>query len=184
MGIEAAGVIVAAERSAGDTGTLWAGTSLGRLFVSENVNASAPTVDFERMDSASTPPRFISGIAVDSQNPRRAFVSYSGFSAVTPEAAGHVFEVVYDGLSATFTSLDYNLGDMPVNHLVRDEVSGDLYAATDFGVLVLPNGAGAWEMAGEGLPVVLTPHLEMHSDKRLLFAATHGMGAWYLPLSQ
>jgi len=178
------GVIVAAERSAGDGGTLWAGTSLGRLFITENVDAAAGSVDFERLDQPSTPPRFISGIAVDSDQPRRAFIAYSGFSAVTPDAPGHVFEVVFDGAVATISNLDYNLGDMPVNHLVRDDLSGDLYAATDFGVLMLPNGATAWEIAGAGLPTVLTPHLEIHPEQRLLFVATHGMGGWYLPLDK
>lgn len=176
------GVIVAAERSAADAGTLWSGTSLGRLFVTKNVDAQPMAVDFERVDSANTPPRFISGIAVDPADGNRAFISYSGFSANTPEAPGHVFEVIYDGANATFTALDFNLGDMPVNHLVFDDVTGDLYAATDFGVLVLPAGGNAWEIAGNGLPVVLTPHLEIHPGKRLLFAATHGMGAWYVVL--
>ncbi|MFT5768352.1 MAG: hypothetical protein ACI9H8_000309 [Lysobacterales bacterium] len=176
------GVIVAAERSAGDTGTLWAGTSLGRVFVSNNVNASPASVDFDRLDTSSSPTRFVSGIAVDPNNPNRAFVSYSGFSAVTPEAPGHVFEVLYDGTDASFTSLDFNLGDIPVNHLVLDDVTGDLFAATDFGVLVLTAGGTFWELAGNGLPVVLTPHLEIHPQKRLLFAATHGMGGWYMVL--
>jgi len=176
------GVIVAAERSAADAGTLWSGTSLGRLFVSKNVDAQPEAVDFDRVDSANTPPRFISGIAVDPADGNRAFISYSGFNANTPEAPGHVFEVIYDGANATFTALDFNLGDMPVNHLVFDDVAGDLYAATDFGVLVLPAGGNAWEIAGNGLPVVLTPHLEIHPGKRLLFTATHGMGAWYVVL--
>ena len=178
------GVIVAAERSSGDSGTLWAATSLGRVFASANADAAPVSVSFDRLDSALTPPRFISGIAVDPDNANRAFISYSGFNAVTPDTPGHVFEVVFDGVGATFTSLDYNLGDMPVNHLVRDDLTGDLYAATDFGVLVLPEGAFAWEIAGSGLPAVLTPHMEIHPGKRMLFAATHGMGGWYLVLDK
>ena len=178
----AGGVIVAAERSAGDSGTLWAGTSLGRVFVSSNVDSSPASVSFDRLDSSLSPSRFVSGIAVDPQDPDRAFVSYSGFSALTPDTPGHIFEVVFDGADAAFTSLDYNLGDIPVNHLARDDISGDLFAATDFGVLVLPAGAFSWEIAGNGLPTVLTPHMEIHPQKRILFAATHGMGAWYLTL--
>lgn len=177
------GVIVAAERG-GDSGSLWLGTSLGRVFVSKNVNAAPASVEFNRVDSDLTPPRFVSGIAVDPHNPNRAFISYSGFSAVTPEAPGHVFEVFYDGNDAAFVNIDFNLGDMPVNHLVFDDVTGDLYAATDFGVLMLRAGTHNWELAGDGLPVVLTPHLEIHPAKRMLFAATHGMGAWYLLLDK
>ena len=176
------GVIVAAERSSADSGTLWAATSLGRLLISSNVDAPAEGVSFTRIDTASTPPRFISGIAVDDENPNRAFIAYSGFNAVTPDQQGHVFEVNFDGEQAQFTSLDYNLGDLPITHLVRDDLTGDLFAATDYGVLVLREGAAQWLVAGAGLPVVLTPHLEIHPSQRLLLAATHGLGAWYMNL--
>jgi hypothetical protein len=30
--------------------------------------------------------------------------------------------------------------------------------------------------------MVLTPHLDRHLQKRMLFAATHGAGGWYLNL--
>ena len=176
------GVIVAAERSRADAGTLWAATSLGRVFISRNVDAPAESVSFQRLDTAATPPRFISGIAVDPANPNRAFIAYSGFSALTPDAPGHVFEVIADGSEVVFIPLDFDLGDIPINHLVRDDVTGDLFAATDFGVLTRVAGEQRWRVAGDGLPIVLTPHLEIHPEERLLFAATHGMGGWYLQL--
>ena len=95
-----------------------------------------------------------------------------------------MFEVTWDPntLTSRWTSLDYDLGDLPVNHLVRDAHTGDLYAATDFGVLVLPNGTSRWREAGEGLPTVLTPYLQILADQRVLLAGTHGRGAWYLTL--
>jgi hypothetical protein len=181
------GVVVAAQRTAADTGTLWAATNVGRVFVSHNADNATPTsVSFARVDStnAAAPERFISGIAVDPTNPNHAWIAYSGFSALTPAAPGHVFEVTWDPNTATsqWTSLDYDLGDLPVNHLVRDAKTGDLYAATDFGVLVLPAGTSGWREAGEGLPTVLTPYLQILPEKRLLFAGTHGRGAWYLSL--
>ena len=48
------------------------------------------------------------------------------------------------------------MGDLPVTDLVRDDVTGDLYAATDFGVLKLAGGnpANGWVVAGSGLPMV------------------------------
>jgi len=50
------------------------------------------------------------------------------------------------------------------------------------GVLVLPHGTSHWREAGEGLPTVLTPYLQILADRRLLFAGTHGLGAWFLTL--
>ena len=54
-----------------------------------------------------------------------------------------MFEVTYNpgAGTATWTNLDGNtgpMGDLPVTDLVRDDVTGDLYASTDFGVMMLP----------------------------------------------
>ena len=181
------GIVVAAQRTHADAGTLWAATNVGRVFVSHNVdNANPASVTFARVDStnAAPPGRFISGIAVDPTNPNHAWIAYSGFNALTPTTPGHVFEVIWhpNTMTSEWTSLDHDLGDLPVNHLVRDANTGDLYAATDFGVLVLPNGEQRWREAGEGLPTVLTPYLQILADRRVLFAGTHGRGAWYLTL--
>ena len=182
------GLIVAAVRGAGDAGTLWVATNLGRVFVSHNADDPTPAnVTFDRVDSTSggtAPGRFISGIAVDPADSNHAWIAYSGFNALTPGSPGHVFEVTWDPNAGTsaWTSLDYDLGDLPINHLVRDTRNGDLYAATDFGVIRLPGGASHWLLAGTGLPPVLTPFLQILPDKKLLFAGTHGLGAWYLPL--
>lgn len=181
------GVVVAAQRTTADAGTLWAATNVGRVFVSHNANNATPAnVTFARVDStnAAAPERFVSAIAVDPANPNHAWIAYSGFNALTPTTPGHVFEVTWDPdmLSSQWTSLDYDLGDLPVNHLVRDALTGDLYAATDFGVLVLAAGTSRWREAAEGLPTALTPYLQILSDKRVLLAATHGRGAWALTL--
>ena len=55
---------------------------------------------------------------------------------------GHVFQVVYNPGTGTSTWTDrsFNFGDLPVTDLVRDDPTGDLYAATDFGVLRLAAG--------------------------------------------
>jgi hypothetical protein len=181
------GVVVAAQRTAADAGTLWVATNLGRVFVSHNADNAIPAnVTFARVDStnAAAPERFVSAIAVDPSNPNHAWVAYSGFNALTPTTPGHVFEVTWhpDTSSSQWTPLDHDLGDLPINHLVRDANTGDLYAATDFGVLVLPAGSSHWREAGEGLPTALTPYLQILADQRLLFAGTHGRGAWVLTL--
>src|SRR6476660_8136719 len=92
-----AGYIVALGRTANDNGTLWAGLRRGRVFVASNADdPTAGNVTFYRIDTASTPTRFVSGIAVDPTNPNHAFVSFSGYNAYNPAQTGHVFEVTYD----------------------------------------------------------------------------------------
>ncbi len=180
----AGGIIVAAERSQTDAGTLWAATNFGRLFISRNVDAAASAVTFSRIDTAATPMRFITRIVADPLNVNTAFVSYSGFNALTPATPGHVFRVVHDPATdrATFTVMDFDLGDLPINTLAYDHVRGDLYAATDFGPLVLRHGASQWAIAGAGFPEVVMVDLEIAPEQGVLVAATHGLGIFSLQI--
>jgi hypothetical protein len=144
-------------------------------------------VTFTRLDSlvANDPNRFISGIYVDASNPNRAFVSYSGYNTTAGSTApGHVFEVTFNpaGPAATWVDWSYDLADLPVTDVAFDDPTGDLYVSTDFGVMRLEGGETSWEVAGDGLPVVETPGLTIVTSSRRLYAATHGMGMWYLTL--
>ena len=67
----AGGLIVSAERTAADAGTLWAATNFGRLFISKNANASSASVDFVRIDVPSMPNRFVTRILPDRAEPQR-----------------------------------------------------------------------------------------------------------------
>jgi hypothetical protein len=183
-GDRAGGIIVAAERSPADAGTLWAATSFGRLFVSKNADAAGPDVVFTRIDTPVMPNRFVTRIVPDRTDVNAAFISYSGFNALTPGAPGHVFRAVFNPSSriATFTSFDRDHGDLPINTLAVDDVKGDIYAGTDFGPIVLRRGAAAWELAGVGFPEALMVDLKFVPSQRLLVAATHGLGVFYVKL--
>jgi hypothetical protein len=178
------GIIVSAERSPFDAGTLWAATSTGRLFVSKNADAAATDVAFTRVDTPVTPNRFVTRIVPDRTDVNAAFVSYSGFDALTPSTPGHVFRLVLNPSTrlASFTLLDADLGDLPINTLAVDDVKGDIYAGTDFGPLVLVKGSSAWALAGVGFPEALMVDLKYVPSQRILVAATHGLGIFYLKL--
>lgn len=178
------GLIVAAERTPADAGTLWAGTSFGRLFVSKNADAAGPAVTFTRIDTPVMPNRFVTRIVVDRTDPNVAFISYSGFNALTPSSPGHVFRATYHPGTrlATFDSLDHDLGDLPINTLAVDDARGDVYAGTDYGPLVLRKGSATWGAAGIGFPEALMVDLEFLPAQRLLVAATHGLGIFYFKL--
>jgi hypothetical protein len=143
--------VVAVERTRSDNGTLWAGTRVGRLWVSKDADAGSPrNVHFQRIDTAATPGRFVSGIVIDDKDPNHAWISYSGYAAYTPGTPQHVIEARFDphAHKATFTDRSYDIGDQPVTGLARNDDNGDLYAATDFGVLRLPaHGRGAYAVA-------------------------------------
>jgi hypothetical protein len=207
-----AGTVAAVERNPGNTNELWAATSYGRVFVSTNVNAVLPqSVQFCRIDQLSfnttggvAPPRFVSSIYPDPSNPSRAWLSYDGYNSNTKDQPGHVFEVTFTPAASPTacpsaavwrdlhieaganTAFDH-LGDIPVTDLVRDDLTSDLYAATDYGVLRGTSANSgltyAWTNSGVGLPMVETPGITIDPCSRVLYAATHGRSAWrmFLP---
>lgn len=186
-GDRSGGTVAAVERAPQDASTLWAATQFGRVFISKNVDAEpASAVTFTRLDSlaGNDPNRFVSGIYIDPANANHAWISYQGFDAATPATPGHVFSVTYDSGtgSATWTDVSHDLGDIPINDVVRDDVNGDLYVASDFGVFRLVSGATEWGAAAPGMPNVEVPGLTIRPAARKLFAATHGLSAWLLNL--
>ena len=97
-----------------------------------------------------------------------------------------MFDVVWTGATgtATWTNLDAGtgpLGDLPVTDIARDDVTGTLYAATDFAVLK-SSAPGVWTMAASGMPMVEVAGLTIVPSERILYAATHGRSIWRLNL--
>jgi hypothetical protein len=177
--------VVAVARAPADTGTLWAATRTGRLWVSRDADAAnAANAHFYRVDTRATPGRFVSGIAVDPADPTHAWISYSGYGAYTPGTPQHVLEARYDSRrhTATFTDRSYDIGDQPVTGIALDPATGAIYAATDFGVLRLSAGATAWAQAGTGLPHVAVYGITLAPSAHVLYAATHGRGAYVMSL--
>jgi hypothetical protein len=181
------GNVAAVERTAADTSSAWAGTSTGRVFISKNVDADpASAVSWTRLDDDTgiDPGRFVSSIYVDPANGNHAWVSYSGYGVNTPGTPAHVVEVTYNPATGTSVWVDrsYDFGDLPVNDLVRDDATGDLYAGTDFGALRLAAGTTTWTTSAPGLPNVEVTSLEILPSERILYAATHGLSTWRLNL--
>jgi hypothetical protein len=197
-------------RGGKDHGTIWAATSAGRIFATHNGDAADPAaVTWHRIDNATSPTRFPSGIYVDATDSGHAWVTYSGYNAATPTTPGHVFEVSENGVapgSGVFTNLNvesggtssyptpFSDGDLPVSDVARDDATHTLYVSTDFGVLVGANdGHSGWHVT-EGMPRYEVMHLEIQPSSRvptcvgathcprLLYAATHSQGIWRMRL--
>ena len=181
------GVVNAIARTTSNTSTAWAGSTAGRVFISNNVDGPAGAVVWNRLDgdpsATNSPTRVVTDIAIDTNNTNHAWVTYSGYSAVTPSQPGHVFSVSWSGAgTATFTNISFNLPDIPLTSVVFDPVTGDLYTASDFAVFRMKAGTQVWDIAGIGMPIVEVPHLAINPNTRVLYAATHGLSVWTLPL--
>jgi hypothetical protein len=187
LGTRAGSAMTAIERTKADTSTAWAATSRGRVFVSKNADANpSSAVTWTRIDNPTTPDRYVSSIYVDANNGNHAWISYSGYDSNTPATPGHLFEVTYNPIAgtATWTNRSYNWGDLPANDVALDEATGDAYASSDFGVAMLPSGTTSWVLAAPGMPNVEVAGITMLSGERILYAATHGLGAWRLNLAK
>lgn len=187
FGTTKSGGNISAMRRAQDAATMWVATGNGRVFVTRNANDAAGSVTFTRIDSASQPARTPSSIYVDPTNANHAIVTFSGYEVNTPTAPGHVFDVVFNPVSgtATWTNISYDLGDQPIDDAALDVATGDLYVSTDFGVDRLASGTQTWVQAADDLPTVTVSGLTLAAGKngdRLLYAATHGRGAYRLRL--
>jgi hypothetical protein len=185
FGTRAGGDVAAVQRATRDTSTLWAATSTGRVFVSKNADAEpASAVSFTRIDLATSPGRYVTGIYIEAAHSNHAWISFDGFNATTPATPGHVFEVMFDPVAgtATWTDRSLDLGDIPITAIVRDDATGDLYAASDFGVLLLDSDETSWTQAAPGMPNVEVAGLTIVPSARKLYAATHGLSAWSLRL--
>lgn len=184
-GSRAGGAVSWIARDPANTGTMWASTTAGRLFVTDNANAAANLVHWTRLDQTATNSvsRAITTLYADPSNANRVWISYSGYNSNTPTQPGHIFEVNRTGTTATFTDRSYNLDDFPATAIVRDDVTGDLYAGTDFAVFRLASGATSWTMTG-GMPMVEVAGLTIVPGARVLYAATHGLGAWSMDLGK
>ena len=68
------GAVAAIERAPSNTGTLWAATGTGRVFISDNADAAAASVTFTRLDTVgderSEPVRLVDLRRPDEPEPR------------------------------------------------------------------------------------------------------------------
>ena len=127
---------------------------------------------------------FVTSIAFDPSTPGMVYATFAEFGGQ------HVWRSTDYGV--TWESIDgqgsSNVPDIPVHCIVVDP--GDpkrLYLGTDLGVFTSTNGGRTWAVENTGYANVVTEWLALGSDEDgtpLLFAFTHGRGAWKVELRQ
>jgi len=134
---------------------------------------------------ASSRPRFgfVSSLAFDPSSPGVIYATYAGFGGQ------HVWRsddgaVTWESIDGTGTTA---IPDIPVHSIVVDpENPGRLFLGTDLGVMTSNNGGRTWSAENTGFANAVTEWLALGSDDQgnpLLFAFTHGRGAWRVPLN-
>lgn len=155
------------------------GKENGEIHRSENaLSANAATV------WPSSRPRegFVTWLAFDPVDADILYASYGGFGGA------HLWKSVDRG--ASWVSLDGNgataIPDIPVHSVIVDpEDRQRIYLGTDLGVFVSTDGGQRWAVENSGFANAVTESLALSKPANgpaLLFAFTHGRGAWRVPL--
>ncbi|HTC19777.1 MAG TPA: hypothetical protein VK859_02950, partial [bacterium] len=128
----------------------------------------------------------IQGLAIDPTNPAIAYVGIQGF--VGAAGVAHVYQTITGGTGLnSWTDITggatNGLPDAPVNWILVDpNFATDVYVATDVGVFVTQDVAGAsttWGRMGTTLPDSTVLQIKMaETCPRAIVATTHGRGAW------
>ncbi len=163
------GTISAVAPSRSDARVVYFGTSESDIVVTRDGGATWRTV------SGSLPMRYVSDIAVHPHDPATAYAVFSGFGT------GHVF--VTRDYGASWSDITGDLPDHPVNAVLLDPSDlSRIHIGTDLGVFS-SMGGGGWVRLGEGLPMVAVFDLAVEPAAGVMVAATHGRGAFALPVA-
>ena len=139
----------------------------------------------------------IAAVAIDNSDTSgdTAYVGIMGFST-TLFPTSHVWKTATAGATwADWTGAGSTaLPDAPVNALLVDSATGQIYAGTDVGVFVSSTAAPSWAEAGPApiagtsgflpdAPVTALRIFNNNAGSKMLMASTYGRGIWSFSLS-
>lgn len=160
--------------SSKDSRYVAAGTFDGTIALSTDAGLT-----WQSIDNVSTMPlRPVSDIVFDPNDPDRIYATFQGYSRLVNDTRGHVWRTLNQG--GSWTNITGNLPDVPVNALVVDPSDNNrLVIGTDAGLFQTLNGGTTWLPYNEGFPSgAVVVELIHHEASGLLFASTHGRGAF------
>lgn len=178
------GIISAIAVSPSDSNTVLAGTTAGYIHRSQSALSAGSSTAWDRVL-----PRAgnVSSIAFDPANPGTAYATYSAFNG-TGVNVGHVF--MTQDFGANWTRIDGTadsaIPDIPAHSIVVNPISPtNLYVGTDLGVFVSLDSGATWAREDTQFPTTEVAWLAVDSGSGapVLYAFTHGRGAWRARLS-
>jgi photosystem II stability/assembly factor-like uncharacterized protein len=162
-----------------DPDRVMAGTQEGLLASTAQGLSAGPSTVWQQVKPRAG---WVSSVAFDPHDPDVAYATYSTFGGT------HVWKSTdggrtWAGLDGTGTG---RLPDLPVHVLVVDPAdSRTLFLGTDLGIFVSTDGGAHWAVENTGFANVVTESLSILSagGSRMLFAFTHGRGAWKVTIT-
>ena len=152
---------------------VWVGHNSGQLYKSTNATTASPT--WARMDSGtSLPNRFVSRIAIDSQNINNVYVAFQGYNADnlwrSTDGGATWNQATGAGASA--------LPSSPITSIaIHRRLLDCVYVGTDVGVFWSGDGGATWATSPDGSATAPIDELDWRDTKTLL-VVSHGRGIW------
>lgn len=154
-----------------DGETVLVGTDKGHLLRTDRLDSLGSG---SRWPSKRPRRAWVTSVAFDPGDADTYYATYGGFGGQ------HVYRSS-GNRGRRWQSIDGNLPDIPVHSIVVDPDDGDrIFIGTDLGVFVTTDGGQTWaqEIAGFGNIVTEWLVLQREGAKLMLYAFTHGRGAW------
>lgn len=138
------------------------------LYVSSDGGSSWATYD-------PSPNRYITGIAVDPENPLRFWITLTSY---------YDDKVLYsDNAGNAFSDITGNLTNMGFNCIAYQKNANDaIYIGTETGIFFKDTTMANWILYNYDLPNVKVKELEINYTLGMIRAATFGRGIWEAPL--
>lgn len=156
------------------TGSIYAGSSTGKVYKITGANTASGSADATATNIGSTsfPSGTVSCIAIGTNESNIAVI-------ISNYGVNNIWQTTNGG--ATWIQIDGNLPDMPVRWGVFPTgINTSLIVATEAGVYSSGtiNGASTVWTPSPGFPTVRTDMLKIRASDGTLVAATHGRGLW------
>jgi len=161
------GIITDLEVLPNDPRWIFASTSTGQVYYSDNLTAYDP--DWFNI-SAGLPNRWISDIHVAWNDYRTIYAAISGYGT------GHAF--MSTNLGETWVDISGDLPDIPANAIIPSRTEENtVFLATDLGVWYTTDGGEHWKQFGNGLPNVVCYDMKL-TPLNTLIVGSYGRGVW------
>ncbi len=166
------GTIVSIDVSPLNSDLIYAGTDDGNIWATQNGGANWELL------SGNLPNRWVTKVYASPNDINTVYATFSGYRY--GEDNGHVYKSIDAGIN--WFDISQNLPDIPVNDVIRDSF-GNLYIATDVGVLATKDEGANWQALDNEMPSVVVTDLFLHQNSQQLFAATFGRSIYKLDVS-
>ena len=176
------GNVTALGTTTADPNLVYAGTDSGLVWVSRNAMASDPAqVTWQKLESPLFPGRWVTRITVDPDNPKVAWISFSGWRS--GDGYPHLV-MTSDGGNTWVDIVGKSIPQAPINDVIRHPSKPKwLFIATDVGVFRTTNLGKTWIKVGDTLPLVPVNDIDLPAGSDTLYAATYGRGVWTTSLA-